>query len=125
MTERPNPYSRGSFLGKLSPEAREAFTNLGTRRRYAGGDVLIHEGDHDQGLVVLHEGLVKVTTRRDHDRVSLMDIWKAGDVVGERAAVGLGPRSATVTACGDVVAIVIPSCELRDFLLTQRFQSGH
>ncbi|MFJ3672736.1 Crp/Fnr family transcriptional regulator [Streptomyces sp. NPDC090106] len=118
MTQGSNPYSRASFLGMLSPEARTAFSCLGTRRRYAGGDVLIHEGDHDQELVVLHEGLVKVTARLDHDRESLVDIWSAGDVVGERAAVGLGPRSATVTACGDVLATVIPSRELRDFLLT-------
>lgn len=118
MTQGSNPYSRAPFLDTLSPEAREAFARLGTRRRYAGGDVLIHEGDHGSELVVLHKGLVKVTARLDRDRESLMDIWIAGDVVGERAAMGLGPRSATVTACGDVVATVIPSHELRDFLLT-------
>lgn len=118
MTLGSNPHSSAPFLDTLSPEVRADFTRLGTRRRYAGGDVLIHEGDHGQELVVLHEGLVKVTVRLDHDRESLMDIWIAGDIVGERAAMGLGPRSATVTACGDVVATVIPRHELTDFLLT-------
>uniref|UniRef100_A0AAU2UXC1 Crp/Fnr family transcriptional regulator n=1 Tax=Streptomyces sp. NBC_00003 TaxID=2903608 RepID=A0AAU2UXC1_9ACTN len=118
MTQGSNPHSRATFLGTLSPEARAAFTRLGTRRRYAAGDVLIREGNHDQELVVLHEGLVKVTARLDRDRESLMDIWTPGDVVGERAALGLGPRSATVIACGDVAATVIPSHELKDFLLT-------
>ncbi|MEV2213360.1 Crp/Fnr family transcriptional regulator [Streptomyces sp. NPDC050997] len=117
MTQGSNSYSCATFLNTLSPEARAAFIQLGTRRRYAVGDVLIHEGDHDQELVVLHKGLVKATARLDRDRVSLMDIWIAGDVVGERAAMGVGPRSATVTACGDVVATVIPRHELTDFLL--------
>ncbi|MFI1725465.1 Crp/Fnr family transcriptional regulator [Streptomyces sp. NPDC020489] len=117
MTQGSNSYSRATFLNTLSPEARAAFIQLGTRRRYAAGEVLIHEGDRDQELVVLHKGLVKVTARLDRDRVSLMDIWIAGDVVGERAAMGVGPRSATVTACGDVIATVIPRHELTDFLL--------
>ncbi|MEU3724302.1 Crp/Fnr family transcriptional regulator [Streptomyces sp. NPDC031705] len=79
------------------------------------GDVLIHEGDRAQELVVLHEGLVKVTARLNRDR--LMDIRVAGDVIGEIAATGVGPRSATVTSCGDVSATVVPRNELEPFLL--------
>ncbi|MGW5098386.1 Crp/Fnr family transcriptional regulator [Streptomyces nodosus] len=117
MMQGSNPNGRAVFLNTLSPAARAAFTRLGTRRRYAVGDVLIHEGDHAQDLVVLHEGLVKVTARLDCGRVSLMDIRIAGDIVGEVAAMGVGPRSATVTACGDVAATVVPRHELEAFLL--------
>ncbi|MGW5103193.1 Crp/Fnr family transcriptional regulator [Streptomyces sp. NPDC004100] len=105
------------FLDTLSPETRSAFIRLGTRLRYAVGDVLIHEGDRAQELVVLHEGLVKVTSRLDHDRVLLRDIRIAGDVVGEVAAMGIGPRSATVTSCGTVSATVVPRNELEPFFL--------
>ncbi|WP_455353371.1 Crp/Fnr family transcriptional regulator [Streptomyces sp. SYSU K217416] len=118
MMHGSNPRGRTAFLDTLSPEARAAFTRLGTRRRYAMGDVLIQEGDHAQELVILHEGLVKVTARLDRDRVSLMDIRIAGDVVGEMAAMGAGPRSATVTSCGDVSATVVPRNELEPFLLS-------
>lgn len=117
MMQGSNPNRRAPFLDTLSPEARAAFTRLGTERRYAVGDILIHEGDHDQELMVLHEGLVKVSAQLDRDRVSLMDIRIAGDFVGEGAAMGVGPRSATVTACGDVVAAVVPRHELMAFLL--------
>lgn len=105
-----------SFLDILPEGTRAAFGQLGSRRRYAVGDVLISEGDHEQELVMLHHGLVKVTVRLDDDRVALMDIRIAGDVVGELAAMDLGPRSATVTACGDVVATVVPRNELLPFL---------
>lgn len=117
MMHSSNPNGRAAFLDTLSPETRSAFTRLGTRLRYAVGDVLIHEGDHVQELVVLHEGLVKVTARLDRDRVLLRDIRIAGDVVGEVAAMGVGPRSATVTSCGDVSATFVPRNELEPFFL--------
>ncbi|MGP3925242.1 Crp/Fnr family transcriptional regulator [Streptomyces sp. 8N616] len=117
MMQGSNPNGRAAFLDTLSPEARAAFARLGTRRRYAVGDVLIHEGDHAEELVVLHKGLVKVTVRLDRDRVLLRDIRIAGDVVGEVAAMGVGPRSATVTSCGDVSATVVPRNELEPFFL--------
>ncbi|MFB7976879.1 Crp/Fnr family transcriptional regulator [Streptomyces vinaceus] len=117
MMHGSNLRGRQAFLNTLSPEARAAFTRLGTRHCYAVGDVLIHEGDHGHELVVLHEGLVKVTARLDRDRVSLMDIRVAGDVVGEMSAMGVGPRSATVTSCGGVSATVVPHNELEPFLL--------
>ncbi|MFI1209807.1 Crp/Fnr family transcriptional regulator [Streptomyces sp. NPDC020802] len=117
MMHSSHPNGRAAFLDMLSPEARSAFTRLGTQRRYAVGDVLIHEGDHTQELVVLHEGLVKVTARLDRDWVLLRDIRIAGDVVGEVAAMGVGPRSATVTSCGDVSATVVPRDELEPFFL--------
>ncbi|WP_380282022.1 Crp/Fnr family transcriptional regulator [Kitasatospora purpeofusca] len=103
-------------LGTLTPGARAAFARLGTRRTFAAGDVLINEGDHAHELLVIHEGMVKVTARLDGDRASLLDIKIAGDVVGEIATIDHGPRSATVTACGDVVATVVPRHELWPFL---------
>ncbi|WP_218042431.1 Crp/Fnr family transcriptional regulator [Streptomyces chartreusis] len=117
MMQGSNPDVRAAFLDTLSPEARAAFTRLGMRQRYAVGDVLIREGDHAEDLVVLHEGLVKVTARLDSDRVLLRDIRIAGDIVGEVAAMGEGPRSATVSACGDVSVTVVPRNELEPFLL--------
>ncbi|MFJ6589129.1 Crp/Fnr family transcriptional regulator [Streptomyces griseoviridis] len=112
-----NPHRRAPFLDRLSPEARAAFIRLGVRRRYGAGDVLIHEGDHVQELVILHDGLVKVTGRLDPDRVSLMDIRIGGDVVGEVAALGVGPRSATVIACRSMATTVVQRAELESFLL--------
>ncbi|SFN65624.1 cAMP-binding domain of CRP or a regulatory subunit of cAMP-dependent protein kinases [Streptomyces sp. cf124] len=116
MTNGSNPDGRVPFLDTLSPRTRAAFTRLGALRRYALGDVLIREGDHAQELMVLHEGLVKVTARLDRDRAFLTDIRIAGDVVGEVAVTDAGPRSATVTACGDVLASVVPAQELESFL---------
>ncbi|MFC0845007.1 Crp/Fnr family transcriptional regulator [Streptomyces noboritoensis] len=104
------------FLDMLPEAVRTEFQRLGSRRCYALGDILIREGDRGNDLVLLHKGLVKVTARGDGDEEALMDIWIAGHVVGEMAAVDDRPRSATVTACGDVVATVIPQSDLQRFL---------
>ncbi|MFE6281355.1 Crp/Fnr family transcriptional regulator [Streptomyces sp. NPDC057877] len=117
MMHGSNSHGRAAFLDMLSPAARTALLRIGTRRHYSVGDVLIHQGDHVQELMVLHEGLAKVTARLGGDRVWLMDIRVAGDTVGEVAAMGLGPRSATVTACGTVVATAVPRDALEPFLL--------
>ncbi|WP_063885872.1 Crp/Fnr family transcriptional regulator [Streptomyces albus] len=117
MLNSSNPNSRVVFLDTLSPGTRSAFTRLGTRLRYAVGDVLMREGDSSKELMILHDGLAKVTVRLDRQRVLLRDIRIAGDVVGEMAAMGVGLRSATVTSCGDVSATVIPHSELAPFFL--------
>ncbi|MFI0924336.1 Crp/Fnr family transcriptional regulator [Streptomyces sp. NPDC021012] len=104
------------FLDTLTEGARKAFARLGTQCSFAVGDVLIHEGDHARELMVLHQGVVKVTGGLDGDRSALMDVKNEGDVVGEVAAMGLGPRSATVTADREVTATVVPSHELLPFL---------
>ncbi|MEV5376183.1 Crp/Fnr family transcriptional regulator [Streptomyces nondiastaticus] len=116
MMRSSNTRDRAQFLHMLSDRASAALAQLGSQHRYAVGDVLIHEDDRAEELVVLRKGLVKVTVRVNDNRVSLMDIRIAGDVVGEMAAVDPGPRSATVTACGDVLATVIPRQELLPFL---------
>ncbi|WP_335980555.1 Crp/Fnr family transcriptional regulator [Streptomyces sp. CA2R106] len=112
MTYNAKPLGRVTFLDTLPHEARAAFSQLGTPRRYASGELLIREGEHVPELMVLHEGLVKVTARLDDQRVALLDIRMDGDVVGEFATLDFGPRSATVTACSQVTATVVQRHEL-------------
>lgn len=107
---------RALFLDTLTEGARKDFARLGTRCSFTVGDVLIHEGDQARELIVLHQVVVKVTGGLHEDRPTLMDVKNEGDVVGEVAAMGFGPRSATVTADREVTATVIPSHELLPFL---------
>ncbi|MGW4379417.1 Crp/Fnr family transcriptional regulator [Kitasatospora sp. NPDC004531] len=106
------------FLDTLTTRPRTALERLGTRHNYTVGEVLIEEGDSSRDLVLLHKGMVKVTGRLGRRPASLMDIKIAGDVVGEIAAMDPGLRSATVTACGNVTATLIPWDELLPFLQT-------
>ncbi|QLH25614.1 Crp/Fnr family transcriptional regulator [Streptomyces sp. Rer75] len=89
---------------------------LGTRRRFSPEEILIQEGDRSQYVVLLHSGFAKVTAQLENGREALLAIRAGGDIVGEMAALDDAPRSATVTACGEVSASVVEYEDLRLFL---------
>jgi CRP/FNR family transcriptional regulator, cyclic AMP receptor protein len=104
-----------SLLGSLGPSARDRLLALGALRQYAGqGRILIRELDEASILLILLDGVVKVTARTQDGRDALLAIRMAGDLVGELAAVDGGLRSATVTTCGPVVARVVSRADFLD-----------
>lgn len=106
-----------SFLGGLSEPVRHKLLQIGTRCRYLPGEILIREGDRSNHVVLLRSGFVKVTARLDNGHEALLAIRVGGDIVGEMAAMDDGaPRSATVTACGEIVASIVRESDLRCLL---------
>ncbi|MFF4060622.1 Crp/Fnr family transcriptional regulator [Streptomyces sp. NPDC001668] len=106
-----------SFLGGLSEPVRTKLLGVGTRCRYVPEEILIREGDLSNHVVLLRSGFVKVTARLDNGHEALLAIRVGGDIVGEMAAMDDGaPRSATVTACGEIVASIVRESDLRSFL---------
>ncbi len=106
-----------SFLGDMSEPVRAKLLAIGTRCRYLPEEILIREGDRSNHVVLLRSGFVKVTARLDNGHEALLAIRVGGDVVGEMAAIDDGaPRSATVTACGEIAASIVRESDLRHFL---------
>jgi CRP/FNR family transcriptional regulator, cyclic AMP receptor protein len=98
----------GSMLGMLSGPSRDRLLSLGATVQYPGPSrILIREGDTSRFVVVILDGVVKVTGHVPGGRDTLLAIRMGGDVVGEFAALDDQPRSATVATCGAVVARVI------------------
>ncbi|MFB8213499.1 MULTISPECIES: Crp/Fnr family transcriptional regulator [Streptomyces] len=93
-----------SLLGSLTAPARGRLLALGAVRRYEADHVLMREGERTAFVLVLLHGVVKATGRAPDGRNALLAVRMGGDLVGEFAAADGGPRSATVTTCGDVVA---------------------
>ncbi|GIJ79343.1 cAMP-binding domain of CRP or a regulatory subunit of cAMP-dependent protein kinases [Micromonospora phaseoli] len=108
------PY--GTFLQRLSPAVRTALLALGVRRRVPAGQILIHEGRRESHLVLIEDGLTKVTAALPDGRAALLSLRVGGDLVGEMSALNDQPRSATVTACGAARYSVITSERFRGFL---------
>ncbi|MEV1010402.1 Crp/Fnr family transcriptional regulator [Streptomyces sp. NPDC049881] len=96
-----------SLLGSLAGPARERLLALGARTRYEAGRVLMREGERTTFVLVLLQGVVKATGLTPDGRDALLAVRMGGDLVGELAAADGGPRSATVTTCGPVVARVV------------------
>ncbi|WP_431882241.1 Crp/Fnr family transcriptional regulator [Micromonospora gifhornensis] len=110
------PY--GTFLQRLGPPVRSALLELGVRRQVPAGQILIHEGQQQSHLVLIEEGLTKVTAALPDGRTALLSLRVGGDLVGEMSALNDRPRSATVTTCSAARYSVIPSERFRAFLRT-------
>jgi CRP/FNR family transcriptional regulator, cyclic AMP receptor protein len=106
----------GTFLGWLRPHEREAVLSLGHRRVYHAGTTLVREGETDTHVIVLLAGRVKVSMTDEDGRVIKLPTLCAGDVVGELGMLDGSPRSATATAAGEVVGLVLSAASF-DVLL--------
>ncbi|MFR9726245.1 Crp/Fnr family transcriptional regulator [Streptomyces sp. MS19] len=104
---RGRSWPPSSLLGSLAGPARDRLLALGARTRYEAGRVLMREGERTTFVLVLLTGVVKATGLTPDGRDALLAVRMGGDLVGELAAADGGPRSATVTACGPVVARVV------------------
>jgi CRP-like cAMP-binding protein len=110
-------WPEASLLGTLSGPARDRLLQLGSLVQYAGPSrILIREGEDSRFVLVILDGVVKVTGYVYGGRDALLAIRMAGDIVGEFAALDDGLRSASVTSCGALVARTIKAPEFLDAL---------
>ena len=93
MSNQPHP-----LLTDLVPFMKR----VGQHRRFAPGGLLIEQGRHDQQIYYILSGTTQVT--RDS---SLIRTVEAGDLVGEYAFIDNRPRTASVTAVGEVEVLEI------------------
>ncbi|MFD6310083.1 Crp/Fnr family transcriptional regulator [Streptomyces nigra] len=91
-----------SPVGRLGPADRAHLLALGVPVRHPADRVLMREAERTDHVLILLDGLVKVTGHADDDRAALLAVRMRGDLLGELAALDGGPRSATVTTCGPV-----------------------
>ncbi len=105
-----------TFLGRIDSRLHRELLSLGQTVRFSNGAAFIVEGATDRDLFVLLDGVCKVTGVTPHGIQALLAVRVGGDVVGELAAIDDEPRSATVTAAGDVLARRIGPDDTRTFL---------
>ncbi|MGK5554638.1 Crp/Fnr family transcriptional regulator [Actinomadura kijaniata] len=112
--ERPPEHS---FWLSLSAAEREAFEEAARERVFPPGAVLCAEGDRAGDLAVLRSGWVKVT-RGDGGTQGeqIVALRGPGDLVGERAALTLRSRSASVTALDEVRALALPASRFHELV---------
>ncbi|MCS0635151.1 Crp/Fnr family transcriptional regulator [Streptomyces sp. LP05-1] len=87
--------------------ARPALLAAGAERVFPPGSPLVVQGDTSTHLLLILDGLAKVTATTEEGHVTLLAFRTRGDVIGEQAAVDGSPRSATVTAVTEVRARIV------------------
>lgn len=66
--------------------------------RYAPGQLIVREGDPGESLMVIKEGIVRISAQAPTARVVVLGELSQGDVFGEIALLDGGPRSADAHA---------------------------
>jgi CRP-like cAMP-binding protein len=65
------------------------------------GDVLLHQGDRGDYLIILLDGTIRVSMVASNGREIILDYLEPGSVIGEIAMLDGGERTASVTALGE------------------------
>jgi CRP/FNR family transcriptional regulator len=95
------------FAGLDEKEAKKV-ASLFKERNFSDGEAMAEEGKHGIGFFVIESGEAKVTVHGD-ERATL----GPGSYFGEIALIDDGPRTATVTAAGDVRTHVLIAWDFR------------
>jgi serine/threonine protein kinase len=91
----------------VSVRAVRELVSAAEQRTYAPGDLLTHQGDAADGLLILLEGAAHARLR-DQDGEHRIGSFAAGDLVGEMALVTREARTADVIAESPVRALLVP-----------------
>jgi len=100
------------FTGLDNRDLRD-IANTMKERRFSSGDVIAEEGQTGVGFFVIEQGEARVEV--DGEEVNRLG---AGDYLGEIALIAEAPRTATVTAETDIVALGLTSWEFRPIVET-------
>jgi HEAT repeat protein len=100
----------------LDPEDLQRIATTSVERSYANGETLMREGEHDDELVVIVTGSVRVVRQGSDGGERLIRHYEAGDHIGELAVLRERPRAATVVAEGEVHGLVIGGEALKSIL---------
>ncbi len=96
-----------------SPEAWDAVAQDLVRRKLAAGDALFRQGDRAETMYLVKMGSVKLWKMSEDGRELILDIRKAGDLLGENVLIEEGwyPMSATCLAPALLCGIDRPTFE--------------
>jgi len=114
----PSPSPRtapGSFWDVLNPAERQTFMSLARERTFAGGATLMREGEPADHVIVILSGWTRISVR-DNGRERVLAERGPGQLVGERAALQVSVRSASVVALETVQGLVMRTDNFAAFL---------
>ena len=105
-----------TFLALLSDGDRESLLKLGGARKFGRGELLMHQGEPGDRVLVLLDGHVKASINDSRGREMVLSFRGPGDVLGELTFTRADPRSANVTAIEPVEVLAIAASEFRLYL---------
>jgi hypothetical protein len=111
---RPHGAATG-FWDILDPTEREALRSLASWRTFAAGARIMEEGERADHVMVILGGQVEIRLH-ENGTERVVAIRGVGQLVGERAALTVSVRSATVVAVEMVWALVVQTKDFAAFI---------
>lgn len=111
MELQPGLLREVAIFGGLNEETLAFVLARSTRVHVAAGEQFITEGEMGSSFFVLEGGRVRVHKDADGDAITLCE-FGPGAAFGEMSLLAVRPRSATIEAIGDCVAVEITNRSL-------------
>lgn len=108
-------FSNARFLRMLDTEGRSRLLDAAEAKNYEDGQVVFAEGDAGDALYIIITGVVSVSADDMGEQKAVAELTD-GAFFGEMAVITNQPRSATVTASGQVACLRIPRQAVIDIL---------
>lgn len=105
-----------TFWATLLPEELKALQRAGASWTFRTGQVILEQGDLSRHALLLVDGAAKVSVVSENGREVLLAVRGPGELIGELAAMTGLPRTARVTALGQVRAFALPVAMLEEVL---------
>ena len=104
-----------NFWESLYPTEREALRSMASWRTFAAGARLMEEGERADYVMVILGGEVKICVDENGSE-RVLAVRGLGQLVGERGALKVSMRSATVTALDMIWALVVQTKDFAAFI---------
>lgn len=109
-----NVFAEVPLFAQLGSRQRRKVASLARIRRFPDGAPIVRQGEPGDALHVVLDGAVSVARPERRERT-----LGVGSIIGELALLDGGPRTATVTAKGELVTLTIPAARFRTLLRSE------
>ena len=114
-TNYGRPWPVISFWDALDPTERDLLRSMAHVRTFGAGATLMHEGERADHVMVILGGRVEIRVN-DNGEERIIALRGPGDLVGERSALQVSIRSATVIALEMVWALIFQTKDFAAFI---------
>jgi small-conductance mechanosensitive channel/CRP-like cAMP-binding protein len=115
LIERREVIKNNQLFRELEPQDHELLARFTKIRHFAGGELIIRQGEAGDSLYILHSGGVSVRLEVEGAEREVA-VLQPGDFFGEMSLMTGEPRRATCAALGDVETYVVDQRALREVL---------
>ncbi len=100
----------------LGEQQLDALASVLRTRRYRRGEVIFHQGDPGDALLIILSGRVKISSPSDAGVEAILATLRPGEFFGSLALLDGSPRSASATAAEPTETLILPRDRFRELV---------